>query len=148
MKPVSKFTAALLAACASFSCTADKENAVVRHEPLPAVEYNQDLLVGDFAEALSGAIRENAAFRTLIKENVMLQFDGDYDLLLSQAADMTATLGHTEIIRTHPYSRGPISIGPLLSLSTAIIRKSPAVISPVLRNTCPPRGASPSGIRP
>lgn len=88
MKPVSKFTAALLAACASFSCTADKENAVVRHEPLPAVEYNQDLLVGDFAEALSGAIRENAAFRTLIKENVMLQFDGDYDLLLSQAADL------------------------------------------------------------
>lgn len=89
MKPVSKSIAALLAACALFSCTADKEDAAVRVEPLPTVEYSQDLLVGDFAEALSRAVRESAEFRSLIKENVMMQFDGDYDLLLSQAADMT-----------------------------------------------------------
>ncbi len=50
-----------------------------------------DELVGNLALAVNKAVVNSPDFRKLVKEQVMLQFDGDYDMLLQTAAPMTIT---------------------------------------------------------
>ena len=48
-------------------------------------EYNFDMR--DFAMAVNEAINTNKSFRKLVKEDALVQFDGDYNFLLSHVAE-------------------------------------------------------------
>ena len=48
-------------------------------------EYNFDMR--DFAMAVNDAINSNKSFRKLVKEEALVQFDGDYNFLLSHVAE-------------------------------------------------------------
>ena len=48
-------------------------------------EYNFDMR--DFALAVNDAINSNKSFRKLVKEEALVQFDGDYNFLLSHVAE-------------------------------------------------------------
>lgn len=56
-------------------------------QALTGEEY--DKMLDDFAFAVSNAAQNSAEFRELVKTEVVKQFDGDYDLLLSQAFPMS-----------------------------------------------------------
>lgn len=51
-----------------------------------AVDSNYDELARNLALAVSRSAQASAEFRKIVQECVLAQFDGDYDLLLSQAA--------------------------------------------------------------
>lgn len=75
------------------SCSAELDQPEITPKtPSARLDPQQyDELVGDLAVAVSNAARNSAEFRQLVKNEVLQQFDGDYDLLLSRAATLQIT---------------------------------------------------------
>lgn len=71
----------------------ESSNEVISPEQEPVIvgelfeknEYNSDMK--DFALAVSDAMKKSKDFRNLIKQEALVQFDGDYDVLLSRIMD-------------------------------------------------------------
>lgn len=55
----------------------------------------------EFAKAINVAINNHDDFRSLIKDEVMKQFDGDYDLLVKTAFDKTVAASHDMITKNN-----------------------------------------------
>lgn len=68
------------------SCTVPKEACAPEEPVSEAADSNYDDLARNLALAVSRSAQTSPEFRKIVKECVLAQFDGDYDLLLSQAA--------------------------------------------------------------
>lgn len=68
------------------SCSSPEEPCAPEVPVEEAVDSNYDELVRNLALAVSRSAQTSPEFRKIVKECVLAQFDGDYDLLLSQAA--------------------------------------------------------------
>lgn len=95
------------------SCSKEREiiSSPIEEEFLMENEY--DIRVHDFALALNRAISSNSDFRKLIKSEVLKQFDGDYDLLLSHSMELE--VNPSKEMFTKSACSGPISVKDLLS---------------------------------
>ena len=95
------------------SCSKEREiiSSPIEEEFLMENEY--DIRVHDFALALNRAISSNSDFRKLIKSEVLKQFDGDYDLLLSHSMELE--VNPSKEMFTKSSCSGPISVKDLLS---------------------------------
>jgi hypothetical protein len=60
-------------------------------------EYNSDL--SNLSIALSSLLSESKDLRTCIKENALIQFDGDYDIILSSFLDEEVTLDMPDLTK-------------------------------------------------
>lgn len=70
------------------SCTSAEETYAPEKPAGEAVDSNYDDLARNLALAVSRSAQSSPEFRKIVKEGVLKQFDGDYDLLLSQAASL------------------------------------------------------------
>lgn len=95
------------------SCTKERENLSSQNEVTNHIENEYDIRVHDFAIALNKAIASNSDFRKLIKSEVLKQFDGDYDLLLSHSMKLEVNPSNDVITKTA--NPDPISVKELLS---------------------------------
>ena len=75
----------LLNACEKAEKTSS-EFRVISKELFDNTPYNRDL--SNFSKTVCKALAENKVFSSIIKEEVIKQFDGDYDVLLSAIAEM------------------------------------------------------------
>lgn len=78
------------------------------------VDNKYDTRVMDFAEALNRAVSENSDMRKLIKQEVLKQFDGDYDLLLKDA--LAKSVKPSESVITKSGCSEALTVKELLSL--------------------------------
>ena len=95
------------------ACIKEGENVFSQTEEVVLLENEYDIRVHDFAVALNKAIASNEDFRKLIKKEVLKQFDGDFDLLLSHS--MTLEVEPSEDMKTKNGYVGPVSVKDLLS---------------------------------
>lgn len=79
----------------------DKNENIVNDHSTPTnpeelyakTEYNLDMC--DLAKAINLAVNQNKSFRKLIKDEAQKEFDGDYDILLSDFADKS--VAHNDV---------------------------------------------------
>ena len=77
------------------------------------VKDTYDLQTQELAKVINLAINNNPAFRNLIKDEVLKQFDGDYDLLMTTAFEKK--ISPSEDIITKSGNSESISVKEMLS---------------------------------
>lgn len=70
-----------------WSCNDISPDITLDISDVQVYETEYDVQVQELAQVVNLAIRNSTSFRNLIKEEVLKQFDGDYDLLVTTALD-------------------------------------------------------------
>ncbi len=94
-----------------FSCTKVEQETILPQDTM--IENVYDAQVYDLAKAINLAINNNSDFRNLIKDEVLKQFDGDYDLLMTTAFEKKVS--PSQDILTKSSSSESISVKEMLS---------------------------------
>lgn len=108
MKELRVISAFLVTLSLIYSCV--EETSIVVEQELPS-QYNSKVM--SLAKAVNAAVRENAGYRSLIKEEVSKLVDGDYDYLFSTAMDHKVTPSSELVTRSDCSSN--ITVKELLS---------------------------------
>jgi hypothetical protein len=83
-----------------FSCATDADNVtptVGKKAEMPEFTTDYDKQINDLAQAVGKAVQNNDGFRGLIRDRAMQQFDGDYDVLMTQITDVTIPISDKNI---------------------------------------------------
>lgn len=94
-----------------FSCTKVEQETILTQDTM--IENVYDAQVYELAKAINLAINNNGDFRNLIKDEVLKQFDGDYDLLMTTAFEKKVS--PSQDILTKSSSSKSISVKEMLS---------------------------------